>query len=268
MKDSFASRFFLLAFLITWGAWGLLVLNGTTLDPGSPRYLLFLLGGFGPSLAGLIMTAISDGRTGLRDLWRRTIRFKFGLQWYLIIFLLFPVINALTLVFTNAIGGPPFDFALALSLSVAPNLMVPVFISFFLFGALAEEFGWRGYALDRLQARFGPALGSLLLGVLWGVWHLPLFYISGAPQHDSGLSFILFFIWIVALSPIYTWIYNGTGRSLAAILLLHWISTIAETILPTAQRETLALAILSTAILVVWFRQNREAIRIKELSTE
>jgi hypothetical protein len=97
MKDTYAAKFFLLTFGITYGAWGLLILNKTPLDPSSPSFLLFVLGGFAPSLAGLAMTALPDGRTGLRDLWQRTFRFRLGMRWYLIIFLLFPAINVFTL---------------------------------------------------------------------------------------------------------------------------------------------------------------------------
>lgn len=257
MKDPIATKFFLLTFLLSWGAWGLLSwLVPTGLDPSSPTYLLFMLGGFGPTLVGIILTAIHEGRKGLGDLWRRTVRFRFGFQWYLVIFLLFPAINGIILLVKEVASGLPPYFSLVLGLSTSPNLIFPSLISFFIFGALAEEFGWRGYALDRLQARLGRVFGSLSLGVLWAIWHLPLFYIAGLPQHDSGLSFPLFALWIIALCPIYTWIYNGTGRSLGAMLLLHWVSTTATSILPTAQGETIGLVVVSVCILLVWRQRS------------
>lgn len=80
MKDTTAVKYFLLTFVITWGAWGLLILMGTALDPSSPSYLLFMLGGFGPSLAGLVLTAIFQGRSGLIGLWQRTLRLGFGFR--------------------------------------------------------------------------------------------------------------------------------------------------------------------------------------------
>ena len=256
MKDSYAAKFFLLTFILSWGAWALLVrLAPAGLDPASPSYLLFMLGGFGPTLVGVFLTAANEGRSGLGDLWRRTWRLSFGFQWYLVVFLLFPLLGALTIWITRAAGGPAPDFSLAESLAASPNLLIPALVSFFIFGALGEEFGWRGYALDRLQSRLGPAFGSLWLGVLWAVWHLPMFFITGLPQHDSGLSFPLFAVWIIALSPIYTWIYNSTGRSLAAVLLFHWVSTITGSILPTAQGETIGLLVISAALLIAWLRR-------------
>lgn len=177
----------------------------------------------------------------------------------MVIFLLFPVINALTLLITALAGGTWPDFAFAQNLAVSPNLIVSSLIFLFIFGALAEEYGWRGYALDRLQARWGPTIGSLLLGGLWAVWHLPLFFIYGAPHHDSGQYFLLFAASIIAISPIYTWVYNGTGRSMAAMLLLHLVFNATDTILPAGQSNTIGLVIISGAILVAWQRRARQA---------
>jgi membrane protease YdiL (CAAX protease family) len=253
MKDSTATKFFLLTFLLSWGAWGLLVwLVPSGLDPASPSYLLFMLGGFGPTLVGIIVTAMHEGKRGLSDLWRRTWRLGFGLQWYLVIFILFPAINALTILVTWFASGSPADFSLAESLVASPNLVIPFLLSIFITGPLAEEYGWRGYALDRLQGRFGPAIASLLLGILWALWHLPLFFMNGAPQHDSGQSLPLFLLWILALSPIYTWVYNGTRRNLMAILLLHWIGNTAGALLPTAKGETIGVMLVSVLILLSW----------------
>lgn len=256
MKDPIATKFFLLTFLLSWGAWGLLSwLVPSGLDPSSPSYLLFMLGGFGPTLVGIILTAIHEGRKGLGDLWRRTVRFRFGFQWYLVIFLLFPAINGITLLVKDVASGLPPHFSLVLSLTTSPNLILPFLLSIFITGPLAEEYGWRGYALDRLQARVGPSTASLLLGIPWALWHLPLFFMNGAPQHDSGQSLLLFLLWILALSPIYTWVYNGTGRSLMAILLLHWIGNTAGAILPTAKGETIGLLVISVLILLSWRRR-------------
>lgn len=210
------------------------------------------------------MTAASDGRAGLRSLWRRTLQVQFGFRWYLIIFLLFPAVNALALLMAWAAGGSVPDLALARSLAAIPAGIMPTLIIFFITGALAEEYGWRGYALDRVQAKWGAAIGSLLLGILWALWHVPLFFMAGAPQTSSGVSFLLFAAWIVALSPIYTWIYNGTRRSLAAVLLLHWASTIASSILPTNQSETTGLAIISVVILIAMLRRPARELEIPE----
>lgn len=254
------NQFFLLTFLISWGAWAMLILLGADdLDLASPLTLLFLLGGFGPTLAGLALTAISEGREGLATLWRRTFEVQFGLRWYLVIFLLFPAVNVLAIAIWRAGGVSLLDLSLTLSLMGSTGALIPMLFLSFITGALAEEYGWRGYALDRLQAKWDAAISSFALGALWAIWHLPLFLMRGAPQSASGVSFLLFAAWIVVLSPIYTWVYNGTGQSLAAVLLLHWVSTITGSLLPTAQSETIGLAIVSSVIMLWWLRRAAPA---------
>jgi membrane protease YdiL (CAAX protease family) len=95
---------------------------------------------------------------------------------------------------------------------------------------LPEEFGWRGYVLDRLQERFGALRSSLLLGVVWAAWHLPLFLMEGTYQYLQGLGslwFWLFLIGILPLTVVFTWVYNNTRRSTLAIVLLHFTVVLA-----------------------------------------
>ena len=108
---------------------------------------------------------------------------------------------------------------------------------FLLFGVFtnAEEIGWRGYALPRLQARHSALVASLVVGVVWAFWHVPKFLTAGGGQDDS--SFWLFLVGTVATAVLFTWVFNSTGGSLLTVTLLHAsLSTVAEHIcrLPTA----------------------------------
>jgi membrane protease YdiL (CAAX protease family) len=92
-------------------------------------------------------------------------------------------------------------------------------VLFLLLEATGEEIGWRGYALPRLQANLSALTSALIVGVMWALWHLPLFFIAGLPQ--TLLPFVLFLVWIVSQSVIFTWVYNGTQGSLLFAIVLH-----------------------------------------------
>ena len=137
-------------------------------------------------------------------------------------------------------------------------MILPAFIAaFFILGAVQEEFGWRGYALERLQKQWNPFVSSLVLGGIWAIWHLPLFFIEGTGQ--SKTPFLLFFIGTFSISIIYTWLYNGTGRSLLIVLLFHAMHNTSYnlfplTLLPNSNQAFLYLVILQSiaAFVIVW----------------
>jgi uncharacterized protein len=96
----------------------------------------------------------------------------------------------------------------------------PVFL--FVGGPVFEEIGWRGFALPRLQGLYGPLVGSLILGVLWALWHLPLFLIpSWDTPHGSSLDVVLFVVWAVSITIIFTWVFNNTKGSVLMVILAH-----------------------------------------------
>jgi membrane protease YdiL (CAAX protease family) len=86
----------------------------------------------------------------------------------------------------------------------------------------SKEIGWRGFALPRLQRLYGPLVGSLILGSLWGLWHLPLFLIPDwDTPHGSPLDVALFVIWAVAITVVFTWVFNNTTGSVLLAILAH-----------------------------------------------
>ena len=126
-------------------------------------------------------------------------------------------------------GGWP-DFAPLRDLVAAPMSLVPTLLFVLLFGPLPEEMGWRGYALDLLQAAHGPLAAALLLGAVHGAWHLPLFFIEGSFQHALGAftpAFWRFMASIVALSVIMAFAFNLTARSTLVAVLLHWTENLS-----------------------------------------
>lgn len=225
--------FFGLAFGISWAVWIPAALASHGLFPVIlDTTLSGLLGAFGPFFAALITAAIFDGRAGFYQLWTRLITWRVGLRWYAFV-LAWPALLALAKSGIAVLLGsqapdftrPPFVELYPLP----PELtgMTPfiawlpfVFVQQTLLGSsMGEEPGWRGYALPRLQARANPLTASLVLGLLWGLWHLPLWLSKDHPAGGSMLVWSL--LGLVATTILFTWVFNHTRGSLLLALLFH-----------------------------------------------
>jgi membrane protease YdiL (CAAX protease family) len=214
--------YFLLAFAFSW-AYELTVYQ-TVFTPGS------LLGdlGFtlGPTLAAFLMTSVTLGRAGVQRLLRRYVLWRVGISWYLLALLGVP---ALVLIAVLSLPGAFSAFRLP-GLAFWPGYLVSLLIAIFAWGPFFEEPGWRGFALPRMEPRMGPLAGTLVLGVLWGLWHLPLFFIPGTDQYTISLDasiaghlagFLLFSLEVIALAIILTWVFNNTRGTLILVMLVH-----------------------------------------------
>ncbi|MFF9126486.1 CPBP family intramembrane glutamic endopeptidase [Streptomyces sp. NPDC014889] len=217
--------FFLLAFLMSWAAWTPYVLSGDGLgvmDFGFPSVLgttqlVGVLPGayLGPIVSALLVTAVSDGRPGLRSWTARMTKWRVGWRWYAGIVVAVPA--ALTLVTTVLSGARPVLPAATVLIGLLPGLVLQMITT-----GLAEEPGWRDYAMPRLQRRYGPFLGTLVLGPLWGVWHLPLFLTEWGGWPDVHWSAPVEFVAATtAFSFVMTWVFNHTGQTLLPAMLLH-----------------------------------------------
>jgi membrane protease YdiL (CAAX protease family) len=195
------SAYFVLTFAITWGLQLPAVVFGPTLLP------LAVLGIFGPLAAATFLTARAEGVAGLRALYGRLRPRREDLRWYAVALLASPALLAAAL-FAMRLVGRSGDIVLHRG---APTLVVGLVVSF------AEEVGFRGYALPRMRERFGAALGSALLGVVWLVWHLPMFLGQGI-----GPSFMVPMLWMfVGGSLLFTWLDARTSGSLLVAVLAH-----------------------------------------------
>ncbi len=227
--------FFALAYVIAWGAFGLVGLiarqsgvadaqtlmamgeafqfDGVALSvPYWLVYLLTRLADFAFSIAGVMMIAITAGRMGLRRLWAQLTRWRMSWIWYALGLLplgLYGVATAVAQAFPSAtINSSTLTTALF-------SLHAGFFVSLFLRGAMGEELGLRGFALPRLQERMSPFRASLIIGILWGAWHLPVL-IGRDP-----LSIVAFALLSIGLSMLFTLLFNGSGGSLIPVLLFH-----------------------------------------------
>lgn len=255
--------FYLIAFGLSWMV-EVLLLSFWHLPSGSVgealRSIMIALIG-GPILPAFLMTALTEGRTGMGRLLSRCILWRVGLRWYLFALIGFPALLLLSVLLPP---GAITSTRLPVPLLVLSYL--PAFVLIFLVGGpLVEEPGWRGFALPRLEQRFGPLMGTLLLGALWGLWHLPLFLFTpgynGAGTGFIGISlpFVAFVIGEVALAVIFTWVYHHTHGSLLLTMLLHAsTNTVIGTVFATQRGYlSLYLAYLVVAVLLIGVTRGR-----------
>ncbi len=220
--------FFALTFAWTYGVIGV-VFFGIGIAPTSVAGgLALLLAGSAPSILGVLLTWRYRGRTGLRQLWRRTIRVRLGWGWYGAILAAPFVLEGLRLLVYVLRGGEIVVGNRLGQIAAQPLTLLPFLVTMFITGPLIEEFGWRGFALDRLQARWNALGASLILGLLWGPWHLLLFFLPDGPMAQTGaLALIDFLISILPLTVLYTWLHNNTATSIWAALLFHTMNRTA-----------------------------------------
>src|SRR5947209_11465930 len=222
--------YFVLAYALAWLLWLPFVLSQgggigviplvTPADASGLAYLLVLVGALGPALAAIIMSALSQGWTGVKSLLRRLLLVKVSIRWYLVALVLPLVGYVLPLLL---LGGSTFVSSL-LSVQGAITLLLFVILSIMgivIAAPLGEEPGWRGFALPRLQEHYGPLRGSLLLGLLWGLWHLPLFLTTWEKPYESTLGLLLFLVQTISLAVVLTWLFNHTCGSIFLAMLCH-----------------------------------------------
>ena len=212
--------FFVLAYGVTWLLWSPMVLAGVPAFSASrhaPSWAALPGVAVGVTGTAFLMTAVTQGRTGVRRLLQRLTCWDVGLRWYLVALLLIPLGELLV---TAAFVGPA---ALRAFTPGALAAYPAAFAAHFVFGPLFEETGWRGFALPRMQHRFGPMRGSLLLGLLWAAWHFflyaPSWISAGTVAGIVGAGF--FVVFTVTVTVIFTWLSNNTRASLLLAILLH-----------------------------------------------
>ena len=205
VKRSPLASYFILIFGIEW----LLVLILSSL--ASPVVAL-LIGSWLPNCVGLLVTGVASGWAGLRELFSKVVLWRVGVRWY-VAAILAPVGTAFVAIgLAQLLGGAPPDPAPA-------SQLLPIALAAVFTGAMGEELGWRGTALPRLQARWNPLVSALVLGPVWGLYHLPAFFLSGLPQQNAPL--VPFMVAALGITILMSWIFNRTGGSLITVFLCH-----------------------------------------------
>jgi hypothetical protein len=181
------------------------------------------LGALSASAAGIVLAATQGGRPGVRELLGRVLIWRVGIGWWLVV-LVFPAllaVGAIQLAATVQGGGPSWPGA------SSPLAWVPRLLFLVVFAGLGEEFGWRGFAVPRVQARTGALLTSLIVGAFHSLWHIPLFFIAGVGQHAIAQQigflpgFLGYSVLVTALAVQSSWIFNNTRGSVLLVAVYH-----------------------------------------------
>ncbi len=245
--------FFLIAFAWSWLFLlpRILATAGWFTLPGWLSFFLSAIAAFGPFVAAFALTYWKEGQVGISSLWRRGWEYRFQKKWLAPTLLLPPVVAVLTVLLVM-LAGENIDWKLA------PPLLTlfPVFMLLFFTNAFPEEFGWRGYVLDRFQLRWSALVSSLILGAIWGLWQVPLHFVAGTTQHTVPIWEFVAQTIVVAIA--YTWLYNNTGGSILVAMLFHAVNSFTAAVIPLWTSEIgrwihLAILILVVgAIVLIW----------------
>ncbi|WP_372880929.1 CPBP family intramembrane glutamic endopeptidase [Psychromonas sp.] len=245
--------FLLIAFGLAWGTLALFIFLPNQMNnifgELTGQHPLFYLAVYAPAIAAFIVVTYYSGLVGLRRYFSRLLLWRCSPVWYIFLIVGIPLVFVGGAALKGNLFTEPFPFSSFQSFIIALVLTTikgPV-----------EEFGWRGVVLPLLQRKMAPIWAGLILGVIWGFWHLPAFLLSGTPQ--SAWSFAPFFFGTVALSVIVTPLFNISHGSILLPALFHFI--LINPVWPDAQPYDIYL-FMFVAVLVVWFNRktmfNRE----------
>jgi uncharacterized protein len=191
--------YFVLAYALTWVLAPLLTIS----------LLLGVVGLLMPAVAAIIVIALTEGKPGVKTLLRRLKLWRVGLRWYV-------VALGLPVLLTAAVVALSILLGTSAQVEFSPVSLLTMIVFVLVVG---EEIGWRGYALPKLLQSHSAVVASLILGVLWGGWHLPTFFIPGAPQ--AGIPFVAFLLFTTGASVLFTWLHLHTVGSLLIATLFH-----------------------------------------------
>lgn len=216
--------FFVVTYCTSWLLWMPLVRYGES--------QLRILGTFMPTITAIILTFFMEGRLGVKLLLKKLLHWKVNYLWYLFSFFSTAAAVFFAIGIYRLIGGYELQFNDIRQW----YLIIVAFVYVLFLSVLGEEIGWRGFALPRLQEYYNALTSSIILGVIWALWHLPLFLMKG--NFHESIPITLFVIQGIAVSIIYTWMYNNTKGSLLLAHLFHAASNVTLGVLPVLPIDT------------------------------
>ena len=206
------TTFFLLVFIIAWVVW-------VPRASGAPLGVVGQAWTWAPAIAALLAAALTGGRGALRELGARLVRWRVGWQWYLVV-IFGPAVFSLVVAGVYVLLGGSWADAAPPALLEGPLMMLPLFLVILtLTDGLGEELAWRGFALPRLLTRYNALVASLILGVIWALWHLPLLWTEGNGMFHQPVWLLL--LDVTAKSVLFTWVFLHTRGSVLIAMLFH-----------------------------------------------
>jgi membrane protease YdiL (CAAX protease family) len=235
-------RFFLITFVITWFFWWSIVILGLDISQ-MPAPIFFAIAGASPAISTIYLIYSSRDRAQIRDFWQRAFSFRRpGIKYLIISLFLAPLLLLAAGYFDKALGGVGFSIDARFQANVFSLIPFAVFTLFF--GPLPEELGWRGYALEGLLSQFSAMRSSLLLGAIWTLWHLPLFFIQGSYQNSLPVGSSLFWLFLIdklLQTILMTWVYQRSNCSTLTAILFHFAVNFSGEIFSLTDQATIFL---------------------------
>lgn len=242
--------FFILTFGLAWAIWLPVIFF-------APQYLLFAIipGAWAPTLAALLVIGATQGRAGVRAFLKRLWHWRVGWRWYGVVLFSIAILAYIALglyvVFfdghLNPLNLPPNTPPEAWPVAIVIVFIVNIFVG----GPLAEDIGWRGYALPKLRERMNTVSASLVIGVIWVVWHSPFFWIAEGGVAVGQVPFVWFALLTTAWSVLFAWVYVNTHSILMPVLFHAAVNTTLGTLgVLGSPSEDLTPIVLNT--LVTW----------------
>ncbi|MCW4032418.1 MAG: CPBP family intramembrane metalloprotease [Candidatus Bathyarchaeota archaeon] len=219
------TTFFALTFLISLPIWILTALTTQFIPEEMPMNPIGILMVFTPITAAFILTYRENGLDTAKKLLKRSFDHKriTGKLWYVPIFFLMPVIYFSSLGLMISVGIPIPE-------NPIPVVATPILFLIFFIMALGEEVGWQGYAFDPMEKRWNALNASIVLGIIWTIWHIPLLSLQNL---QGGTLWIAGQCTNLAVTRILiVWIFNNTGKSVFAAILIHAVDNTFANILP------------------------------------
>ena len=247
--------FFVLAYALSWAVEIPLALRARGLIAAPIPWSLHYLAAYGPLLAAIIVTGLTDGREGLKALWGRMFKWRVRPVWWLVA--LAPlVLYALLALVLRFIPGQGADLAELGQIDFLPNLGAGALLVWFLTFGLGEETGWRGFALPRLQRGHSAFSATLILWVFWALWHLPLFFYL----YDATIL-VGFLLGLLAGAIVFTWLYNSSGGSILLVAIWHaafnFVTGCVACKAGVAASVVSTLVMVWAVVIVVWCKPAR-----------
>jgi membrane protease YdiL (CAAX protease family) len=222
LKDNPIHGFFVLTFVIAWSIW-------LPLGFFAPeKFVLSLPGAWAPTLSALILLRLTEGRDGIRRLLGKVFHWRVGFRWYLVVLFGIAAIACLAIGVGTMLGMPAPEISLPNGLPPeALPVVLPILflVNIFVGGPLAEDIGWRGYILPKLRERMNCLTASLVIGVLWALWHLPYFLFPDWADIVGNVPFVWFVLLTTGWSVLFAWVYVNTESILMPILFHAAINT-------------------------------------------
>jgi membrane protease YdiL (CAAX protease family) len=261
-----------LMFLYTWT----IDLSNSGVLPFKTPFPVALTLGWGFIFVSLLMTGLTLGKGEMVKLFKRYFIWRVDWKWWMVALLLLPALRFAAVLVTSWLTRVPTDFTHPLIHDVVPldAPLLALVVPWILFEILTngEEIGWRGYVLPRLQATYNALVSSLIVGVIWSVWHLPKFFGTGL---SGERSFFWFTVAHLALAVLYTWLYNNSRGSLLLVVLFHATANTAGMFLPVqfaipggiVQNVEIVLYVIA-AVVVIKFAGAAQLSRTEEKQDE